>query len=223
MAVVFDLDDTLVESTVDFPKFKSQVIGRIGEFGDDPRLYSLSETIITILERFEQRMVDRGIPEVEIRRMLAELDRIMDAVEMEKVEGTAALPGARGILEMLRGKGVKVGVLTRGCAEYASKALSLTGMAGLVDAVESRNSDTKPKPYPDSYLRLVRALGVDKDDTLFVGDHPIDAQCAANAGVPFVGVMTGDVPEEVLVSAGSAIVARDVGELTRFFEDALKV
>jgi phosphoglycolate phosphatase len=216
-AVVFDLDDTLVESTVDFPKFKSLVIRKIGEFGDDPGAYSLSETIVAILERFERRMAERGSSEAEVRRMLSELDRIMDSVEMEKVEGTAALPGAREVLEFLRARDVKVGVLTRGCAEYASRALALTGMASLVDAMECRNSRTRPKPYPDSYLRLVGALGVDKEETVFVGDHPIDAQCAANAGVPFLAVMTGDVPEEVLAGAGSIIVARDVGQLTGFF------
>lgn len=220
-AVVFDLDDTLVESTVDFPKFKSLVIRRVGEFGDDPGAYSPSETIVAILERFEGRMARRGVPGAEVRRMLADLDRIMDSVEMEKVEGTSALPGAREVLEALRGRGVKVGVLTRGCEEYASRALSLTGLAGLVDAMECRNSHTRPKPYPDSYLRLVGALGVDKDETVFVGDHPIDAQCAANAGVPFIGVMTGDVPEEVLRGAGSAMVAKDVGGLAGFFERAL--
>jgi phosphoglycolate phosphatase len=211
-----------VESTVDFPKFKSLVIRRIGEFGDDAGAYSASETIVAILDRFERRMVGKGTAESEVRRMLAELDRIMDSVEMEKVERTAALPGAREVLELLRGRGVKVGVLTRGCAEYASRALSLTGMAGLVDSMECRNSHTRPKPYPDSYLRLVGALGVAKDETIFVGDHPIDAQCAANAGVPFIAVMTGDVPEEVLAAAGSAFVARDVGELAGFFERAIR-
>lgn len=220
-AVVFDLDDTLVESTVDFPKFKSLVIRRMGEFGDDPGAYSPSETIVAIIDRFEARMAGKGVPEAEVRRMLAELDRIMDSVEMEKVEGTSALPGAREVLEVLRGKGVRVGVLTRGCEEYAARALSLTGLAGLVDAMECRNSHTRPKPYPDSYLRLVGALGVDKDETLFVGDHPIDAQCASNAGVPFIAVMTGDVPGEALLKAGSVMVVRDVGALAGFFERAL--
>lgn len=221
-AVVFDLDDTLVVSTVDFPKFKGLVIRRIGEFGDDAALYDPSETIVMIIDRFERRMAERGVPEAEGRRMLAELDRIMDAVEMEKVDGTEALPGAEDVLRLLRGNGVKVGVLTRGCAEYAARALSLTGLDGLVDAMECRNSHTRPKPYPDSYLRLVEALGVDKDETVFVGDHPIDAQCAANAGVPFVGVMTGDVPGEDLSDAGSFMVAEDVGALRGFFEDLLK-
>ena len=212
-AVVFDLDDTLVVSTVNFPKFKGLVIDRIEEFGEDRGLYDPSETIVKILDRFETRMREKGTPEAGIKDMLAELDAIMDAVELERVDETATIPGSRETLQFLRDRGIRVGVLTRGCDAYARKAMSRTGIDGLVDAIESRNSHTRPKPNPDSYLRLVRTLGVEKDETLFVGDHAIDAQCAANAGVPFIGVMTGDVPEQALFDAGSFAVARDVDEL----------
>jgi phosphoglycolate phosphatase len=212
-AVVFDLDDTLVVSTVDFPKFKGLVIERIGAFGEDRSLYDPSETIVRIVDRFEARMRAEGVPEAQLRRMLAELDRIMDAVELERVNDTTAIPGAAETLSSLRNRGVKVGVLTRGCKAYAARAMSRTGISDLVDAIECRNSDTRPKPYPDSYLRLVAALGVDKEETLFVGDHVIDARCAANAGVPFIGVRTGDVPDQELLAAGAFIVADGVGDL----------
>jgi len=211
--IIFDLDDTLVLSTVDFPKFKRQVIDRIESFGDERAQYDPSETIVRIIDRFETRMRDRGVAEAGIRRMLAELDRIMDLVELERVDETAIIPGARETLRFLQERGVKVGVLTRGCAAYAARAVAKTGLDDLVDAMECRNSETRPKPYPDSYLRLTQALGVDKDETLFVGDHLIDAQCASNAGVPFIGVTTGDVPEREFLSGGSFMVVRDVGEL----------
>ena len=212
-AIIFDLDDTLVISTVDFPKFKRLVIDRIEEFGEDRGLYDPSGTIVRILDRFEARMREKGVPEASIKGMLAELDDIMDAVELERVDETAAIPGSQETLQFLRDRRVKVGVLTRGCEAYARRAMSRTGIDGLVDAIECRNSHTRPKPHPDAYLRLAGALGVGKDETLFIGDHAIDAHCAANAGVPFIGVMTGDVPEQALFDAGSFAVARDVGEL----------
>lgn len=220
-AVIFDLDDTLVISTVDFPKFKRLVIDRIEAFGEDRSMYSPSETIVLIVRRFEDRMRAAGVPEREVNGMLAELDRIMDAVELEKVDETEAIPGAAGTLALLRDRGIKVGVLTRGCATYAARAMARTGLDGLVDAMECRNSETRPKPYPDSYLRLTKALGVEKDETLFVGDHPIDAQCAANAGVPFIGVMTGDVPEPELRRIGSFMVVTGLDELRTHLEHML--
>lgn len=220
-AVIFDLDDTLVESTVDFAKFRRLVIQRIGAYGEDVTFYSPNETIVKIIARFEDRMRNRGIDENEIRTMLADLDRIMDGVELERVSETTAINGAVELLGYLRKKGIRIGILTRGCEEYALTALRITGMQTLVDKVECRNSNTKAKPDPDSYLNLVRALGVPKEETIFVGDNPIDAQCAANAGVPFLAVRTGDVPKEDLMDAGSAEIFPDVRNMMSWFEKLL--
>ncbi len=216
-AVIFDLDDTLVESTVDFGKFKRLVVERIVAWGEPMDVYSLNETVVRIIARFEDRMQAAGLPETELRARVAELDRIMDRVELERVAETRPVDGAKELLMLLRRKGIRIGVLTRGCREYADAALEATGMAGLVDVVESRNSETRPKPHPDAYLRLVRALGVGKDDTIFVGDHAIDAHCAANAGVAFIGVLTGDVPEKTLREAGSVEVFDGVGQMAEWF------
>ncbi len=220
-AVVFDLDDTLILSTVDYAKFKTQVIERIGSYGDDKSLYSPNETIVAILGRFEDRMRRGGIPDEEVSRRLEEMDKIMDAVELEKISDTMAIKGALELLSLLKARHVKIGILTRGCGEYATRVLSMTGMLPMVDSIECRNSRTKPKPSPESYLKLVDALGVRKEETIFVGDHPIDAQCAANAGVAFVGVETGDVPPEALRAAGSAEVFMDVGQMADWFETIL--
>jgi len=220
-AVIFDLDDTLVESTVNYGKFKGLVIDRLVSWGEDRDTYSPDETIVAILSRFEQRMMASGMSREELASKLSQLDKIMDEVELERVSETKAIRGALDLLRMLRRGGVRVGILTRGCEEYAEAAMSATGMLSMVDSVECRNSKTKAKPNPESYLRLVEALGVPKDETIFVGDHPIDAQCAVNAGVPFVAVLTGDVPEEVLRDAGSIEVFADVGEMIAWFEARL--
>lgn len=221
-AIIFDLDDTLVESTVDFPKFKRLVIEKIVSRGESGQDYDPNETVVATINRYEERMRKAGVSHDEIRRRLAELDRIMDQVEMEKVSDTVALDGAYKLLAMLRQRGIKIGVLTRGCHDYAETALRRTGLDHLVDALECRNSDSKPKPNPEAYLKLAGLLGVNKDETIFVGDHPLDAQCAANAGVPFIAVGTGSVPNEVLRKAGSVEVFRDVRELFDWLALALK-
>lgn len=220
-AFIFDLDDTLVLSTVDFPKFKRLVIEEIGKSGDDPSEYSIDETIVTIIARFEERMRAKGVPENTLRTMLEKMDRIMDEVEMERVNETLPIRGAPELLKYLREKGVRVGVLTRGCESYARAALSKTSMMNLVDSLECRNSETRPKPDPEAYLRLVDRMGVDKQDTIFVGDHPIDAHCARNAGVAFIGVLTGDVPEDELRGAGTIGVFKDAAELLTWLQEIM--
>jgi len=220
-AVVFDLDDTLVESTVNYGKFKTLVIERIASYGDDGGLYSAGETIVSILGRYEEALRHKGVDEIEIRRRLAEMDKIMDSVELERVGETSAMAGAEHLLGFLRSRGVKAGVLTRGCADYAERALATAGLRGLVDALECRNSETRPKPDPDAYLKLCAVLGVEKDSTIFVGDHPIDAKCAENAGVSFLGVQTGSAPEDSLRDSKAAEVFPDLGHLEQWLKSRI--
>ena len=221
-AVIFDLDDTLVVSTVDYGKFKRLVIERIVGEGEPRADYSPEELIVGIIARYEAALRSRGIPEKGIRERIAELDRIMDSVELERVSETVAIEGARDVLSMLKSMGVMVGILTRGCEQYARSALERTGLDGFVDEIEGRNSETKPKPDPESYLKLARALGIGPAETVFVGDHPMDAQCAINAGASFIGVLTGDVPEKDLMEAGSMAVFPHVGQMRPWLEEHLR-
>jgi HAD superfamily hydrolase (TIGR01549 family) len=222
-AIVFDLDDTLVLSTVDYGKFKRLVIEKIISRGEPRASYDPKETVVNIVSRYEGRMHEAGLPDEERRRRLAELDRIMDEVELERVSETKAIHGAIELLELLRHRGIKIGILTRGCHDYATAALSEAGLMRLVDAIECRNSETKAKPSPESYLRLIERLGVRKEETFFVGDHPIDARCAANAGVPFVAVETGDVASDDLRAAGCVAVFPDVGKMVEWFKTLLPI
>jgi HAD superfamily hydrolase (TIGR01549 family) len=222
-AVVFDLDDTLVLSTVDYGKFKRLVIDMVVSHGEPRTMYDPKETVVSIVSRYEKRMHEAGLPDEERRRRLAELDRIMDMVELERVAETKAIRGAIELLELLRHQGIKIGILTRGCRDYASAALSEAGLMRLVDAIECRNSETKAKPSPESYLRLIELLGVPKEETFLVGDHPIDAKCAANAGVPFVAVETGDVSPDDLRAAGCVAVFPDVEKMVEWFRTILLI
>lgn len=220
--VIFDLDDTLILSTVDYARFKRLIIDRISATaGDDPGLYSSSEGILSLIDRYRDRMAERGEGAEKIAAELAEFDRIMDGVELERIQETKEIPGARELLTLLRVHSIKVGVLTRGCEDYAAAALDLTGMASLVDAVECRNSRVPPKPSPESYWRLAGRLGLRPEETIFVGDHTIDIVCAQRVGVPFIGVMTGALSEQELMEAGSAAVFTSVAELFHWAKTAL--
>ncbi|MDH3365709.1 MAG: HAD family hydrolase [Thermoplasmata archaeon] len=220
--VIFDLDDTLVLSTVDYVRFKNLIIERIALKGEDTDGYSPDDGIISLITRFRDRMEDKGRSPPEVEIILREFDQIMDDVELERVDETQAIHGARELLALLRDRAVRVGVLTRGCERYARHVLQITDMLDLVDAIECRNSNVPPKPSPEPYWRLAARLGLQPEETVFVGDHLIDAICARSAGVPFIGVRTGDLTEQQLRDAGSAEVFPSVAEMVPWFDEALR-
>ena len=218
--VVFDLDDTLVLSTVDYVRFKRLIIERITLEGEDPGKYDPSEGIMQLIGRFRLSMESKGVSESEAGKILAEIEAIMDGVEMERVRDTRVIPGAKELLQTLRDNGLRIGVLTRGCDRYATAVLEMTGMLNLVDEIECRNSKVPPKPSPEPYWRVVKRLGLEVGDNVFVGDHYLDAACAREAGVPFIGVKTGDLTEKQLRDAGSVEVFESVADMIAWFDDA---
>ena len=217
--VVFDLDDTLVLSTVDYVRFKKLIIDRIALEGEDPDKYDPTEGIMRLIGRFRRSMESKGRSELETGRVLMDIEAIMDGVEMERVRETRGIPGAKELLQTLRERGLMIGVLTRGCERYATAVLEMTGMLDLVDEIECRNSEVPPKPSPEPYWRVVRRLGLEVGDTVFVGDHYLDAACAREAGVRFIGVRTGDLTDEQLRDAGSVEVLESVADMIAWFDD----
>ncbi len=220
--IVFDLDDTLVQSTVDYERFKMLIIRRIASKGDDPSQYSPDEGIVGLVDKFAERMRSCGWSEAQVTASLEEFEEIMDGVELERVHDTGELKGAREVLEYLRSRDIRVGILTRGCQKYAEEALRLTGLREFVQVIECRNTGMPAKPNPRPYWHLVEQLGLRPEQTIFVGDHFIDATCAARAGVPFVGVLTGSLDEQTLREAGSVEVFGSVSAMLPWLKGLLE-
>jgi len=61
----------------------------------------------------------------------------------------------------------------------------------LFDAVIGSDDVATAKPAPDALHAALTRLGVETQRALYVGDHPVDAEAAARAGVTFVAVLTG--------------------------------
>ena len=59
-------------------------------------------------------------------------------------------------------------------------------------------------------------LGVEADDAIYVGDTTIDAEAAANAGLRFVGVLSGVTTREQFAPFESIGLLDSVGELPDF-------
>ena len=62
-------------------------------------------------------------------------------------------------------------------------------------------------------LAAMDRLGVDKANTLLVGDTEIDAGCAANAGIGFIGVSWGYHSPDILQQCGALTILQDFDSL----------
>jgi phosphoglycolate phosphatase len=196
-AVIFDLDGTLINSAIPFTEMKRKVIAFLQANGVDDRLLNedmLSTEIIDLAAGCLQR---KGSSENQVSEVLAQVSNIMNEVELQSTGNATLIEGVPQTLLVLKERGLKLGVMTRGCREYTRKILTKFSLNRYFDAVAARDDVDQPKPNPEHAFHVLKLLGVKAQETLFVGDHWSDAECAKQAGLNFVFVNHGQGAEKV--------------------------
>jgi HAD superfamily hydrolase (TIGR01509 family) len=118
-----------------------------------------------------------------------------------------------GLLERLRGSGVRVAVVTTDHRAETEETLYFMGIADLVDHTVCGNDDLPLKPAPDMLLAACRRLGVEPTHAAVVGDTMADLLMAGRAGAGLkVAVLTG-VGEPALLREHADVVLRSVDEM----------
>jgi phosphoglycolate phosphatase len=224
LGVVFDLDGTLVLSNHDFRRMRHEAIRLAEKSGVVPGHLHPDQTIVEIVSSALTEMESSGIPEGTRFRYEAEVNRTVDAIEMEALPKTGARDGAAQLLGALTKRGFRLGILTRSSSEFCRAALERTGLLAYFPYLRTRSAPGPAKPDPEALRLLLRDMGVPFDRALFVGDHRLDAECATRAGVRFYAILPPDGGEPGLADRfqanGAAAIARDLPELARFLDVA---
>lgn len=185
-AVIFDLDDTLIYSGIDYRRMKLSLIGFLVRAGVEPRLLNERMSNLEIFKVAAEYFRGKSLAEDEIKRVFEEANTILDRAEMESISGARLMDGAIETLRALRERGLKVGIITNGCRKYATEIIKRFSLDKYIDVLVARDDVPNQKPSPDHLLEALNALSVLAEEAVFVGDHWIDVLCAKNAGVKFI-------------------------------------
>jgi putative hydrolase of the HAD superfamily len=81
------------------------------------------------------------------------------------------LPGAQELLEALRDRGCKLGIVSNGFASTHHRKIDVLGLRPLVDAIFLADEMGMVKPDPGCFTYACRTLGSDPHRTAMVGDR----------------------------------------------------
>jgi HAD superfamily hydrolase (TIGR01509 family) len=161
-AILFDMDGTLTEPMLDFPRIKA-------EMGIGP--VPILETLAT---------------------MPAEARSIAEAVllrhEAEAAERSRLNPGCEELLAWLADRKIKTALITRNSRLSVSR---LIARHRLEFSVLISREDAPPKPQPAPLLLACRRLGVSYERCWMIGDGSHDIEAAAAAGMRSVWISYG--------------------------------
>jgi putative hydrolase of the HAD superfamily len=125
-------------------------------------------------------------------------------------------PDAAGLLRELRGRGIKIGVLsnTMWPRERHELIFARDGLLDLIDGAVYSSEIPWTKPHPEAFRAAMAAIGATEPrDCVFVGDRPFDdVHGAQGAGLRAVLMPNSDVPAYA-AAVPDAIIKR-LNELT---------
>lgn len=176
--IVFDFDNTLVHSKIDFAGIRRELLDLLRKVGH-PEAHGDSLMRLSIGQIIEAGTAHDPSVHEEAWRMVVEYETAgMIAATIE--------PGAPETLHGLRDYGFRLAVLTNNARLATVAALELFAMSSAFDLVLTRD-EAAMKPDPEGILIAMRELQVGTERTVMVGDSWMDGAAAARAGVPFIG------------------------------------
>lgn len=98
----------------------------------------------------------------------------------------SVFPGMVSLLQELKQRGYKTGVVTSRLLHTTKKGLDKYDLGQYFDVVVTCDDSTKHKPDPEPVLIALQKLDSKPEETIMLGDSMFDILCARNAGVKSV-------------------------------------
>ena len=172
-AVLFDLDDTLLDREASVRYFVEQQYERFR-----PALVHLPQT--AYVKRF-MTLDQHGLaPKDEVYRQLVSELEITDlswSVLVEDYFGQfdrycLNLPGLELMLQTLTAQQRMLGIITNGPSPFQQQKIKAMGIAAYFAVILVSAEEGIKKPTPEIFRRAIAKLGVTAAETIFVGDNP---------------------------------------------------
>lgn len=217
-AVVFDLDGTIASFNLDYMIVRSDVRGLLMKKGLPASVLSSNESIFDMLKKTEIFLKNNGKSEREIQKVRNEALAIAEKYELEAAKTTGLLPGVVETLKALKKMGLKLGLCTINSEKSTNYILKRFEIAKFFDAVVTRNNVKHVKPNIEHLEAALKALKVNPDEALLVGDGARDMQCAGELNVIAVGLPMGVSSEKELMVSGANYLITSVMDLPTLIE-----
>lgn len=206
-SVVFDLDGTLADTSLDLIAAANACFRMLGEADQLDPARDAGTALLggkAMLTLGFQRL-GRGGDQALVDRHYRDL---LDAYEQAIALHTVFYPAALDTVAALRSAGYKVAICTNKPEYLARQLMQAMGATSAFDALIGADTLPVRKPDPEPLREAARRAGGDPARCLLVGDTVTDRDTARAAGVPSVLVTFGPNGREVSTLAPDATIDR---------------
>ena len=180
-AVFWDMDGTLVDTEPYWMASEQELVGSFGgTWTHDDGLLLVGLGLWNSAEILRSHGVAMEADEI-VQWLTDRVQRKLDE------EGVPWRPGARELLEELRGRGIPTALVTMSVRRMAEQIVGHIPFPAF-DVIVSGDEVDAPKPAPDPSLKAAGLLGVDVRDAVAIEDSLVGLASAVEGGATAIGV-----------------------------------
>lgn len=187
-AVIFDLDNTILDRSTTFRKYAASFVQTwLGHVEKTDRL------IERIIELDQDGYKDKKVLFKELIDELPwkekpALDELMDDYQLHYVRNAALMDQAAEVLQALKSK-YRLSLITNGRTEIQYGKIDRLGIRNMFEVIVVSEEAGVKKPDPRIFEIAVERLKLRPDECVFVGDHPRnDIEGAGKMGMQTVWI-----------------------------------
>jgi len=195
--MIFDLDGTILDTLDDL----SDALNHTLRWGGFP--VRTRDEARSFIGNGIRNLIKRGAPDGTAEEVIDELHREFAAYyALHSADRTGPYAGIPELLRTLRQEGGQLAVVSNK-ADPAVKPLMDLYFPGLFDAAYGERPGIPRKPSPEAVWAVMEAFGVNREDTVYIGDSEVDVATAHNSGAACICVDWGFRDRSVLEQAGA--------------------
>ena len=197
---IFDLDGTILDTLTDLWRAVNYTMRKFGY----PTLEKneVADRTGNGIARLVRLSLPEGVDEDTQKSALA----IFKQYYVEHCDdNTKPYEHIKDVIGTLKESGAKCAVISNKADEAVQK-LTKDYFDGSFDIVMGQKDGVRQKPYPDEAESVLKELGVEKQDAVYIGDSEVDVQTAQNAGLDLIAVSWGFRGKARLVECGANVI-----------------
>ena len=210
LAIIWDLDGTLVESAPDLATALNALLVEQGQHTH------AVEKVRPMIGGGVAKLIERGFREsgapIDEDTRDSLVPRFMELYSACATDSTHLVPHAREVLEHFYHAGIRQALCTNKPISVTRQILTALDITGFFDSVIGGDSTPVKKPNPLPLQTCLDELGVRAEDAVMVGDSGADVGAARAAGVPVILVPDGYTGAPA-VSLGADYVVGSLGDI----------
>ena len=202
--VIFDIDGTIVDAYVAIEKSLNYTLGKLGY--PKARMPVVRRAVGHGDKNFIEYFVEKKDVREGVKLYRAHHEKAL-------LKHSKVMPGVKKFLRGLKQRGYKLAVASNRPPKFSMILLRHLDLVKYFDAIACAKDKSEIKPKPFLIPRILKELGVKKEEALYVGDMTVDVHAGHNAGVRVVAVMGGSSSHSELKEARPCGIIRKLSNL----------